>query len=461
MHRIARTLLIVDDSPEDLELYRRYLLSDREYSYTILEASLGQQGLDLWQQHQLDAMLVDYRLPDMDGLEFLSHLHFSSPDLGLPVIVVTGQGNEAIAVQAIKAGAQDYLVKGQLTPERLQLAVNGAIKALQLRIQLQQRIDRERLVLQIIQKIQRTLDLEEILQATVTEVRQFLHVDRVLVFRLEPEGNGTVVAESVGAQWRSLFSSTIYDPCLADNYLRFSRPESVTHDPAFAENYVKRYRQGQVTAISDIHNSDIDPCHVELLAQFQVQANLVVPIVHDDRFWGLLIAHHCSAPRLWQPLEIDLLKELVAPVSIALRQAELYQRTQRELVERQRVEAELRESEERFRQLAENIDAVFWIRNIPENRVCYVSPAYERLWGLNPKELYEDQQIWVNYIHPDDRQTTAKAFQEKATIGQFDVDYRIVLPDGSIRWVHDRCFPVRDRAGNVYRLTGIAEDQRA
>ncbi|MBI4781284.1 MAG: PAS domain-containing protein [Oscillatoriophycideae cyanobacterium NC_groundwater_1537_Pr4_S-0.65um_50_18] len=583
---ISRTILIIDDSPEDRELYRRYLLRDPDYDYTILEASLGQQGLEFWQHRQPDAVLLDYRLPDLDGLEFLAQLHSPTSSSSLPVIVVTGQGNEAIAVQAIKAGAQDYLVKGAITPESLHLAVNGAIATVQLQTQLQQRIDRERLVLQITQKICQSLDLEEILQMTVDEVRQFLQTDRVLIFQLQPDGNGTVVAESVGAEWRSLLDLSIHDPCLAENYLRFSRPESVTHDVAFAEEYVKRYRQGNVTAIEDIHASNIDPCHVELLAQFQVQANLVVPILHDNHFWGLLIAHHCAAPRSWQTLEIDLLKELAIQVSIALRQAELYRQAQDELAERTQVEAELRESEERlrlalqasrmgtwdwniqtgaitwsdnlealfglepggfdgsfelfssflhpddrervlaaidqaittgadynlefravnpqggvrwaltqgkvfydpngqpvrmagidlditerkrdmealqesearFRQLAENINAVFWLKEVLANRVSYVSPAYERLWELNPQALYADQQTWVDYIHPDDREWVGNAFAAKAEAGQFDEEYRIVLADGRICWVHDRCFPLRNEAGKIYRFAGIAED---
>ena len=79
-----QTLLIVDDSPEDRELYQRYLLHHSEYSYTFLEASLGQQGLDLWQQHQPAAVLLDYRLPDLDGLEFLSKLQSLTQQPHLP-----------------------------------------------------------------------------------------------------------------------------------------------------------------------------------------------------------------------------------------------------------------------------------------------------------------------------------------------------------------------------------------
>ncbi|MCC3433391.1 MAG: GAF domain-containing protein, partial [Microcoleus sp. PH2017_04_SCI_O_A] len=81
--------------------------------------------------------------------------------------------------------------------------------------------------------------------------------------------------------------------------------------------YLEPYRQGLVTAKTDIHDGSIDPCHIELLTQFQIRANLVVPILHENQCWGLLIVHHCGAPRLWQPLEIDLLQQLAQQVSTA------------------------------------------------------------------------------------------------------------------------------------------------
>ena len=151
-----------------------------------------------------------------------------------------------------------------------------------------------------------------------------------------------------------------------------------------------------------------------------------------------------SQVRSWHESEIELIQEL---------SNRLFPR-----LERARAEDALRESEERFRQLAENIDVVFWIREVPEGQLTYISPAYKRLWGLNPQELYESQQVWVNYIHPDDQELTDRAFQEKAAASQFDQEYRIVLPNGSIRWVRDRCFPLRDETGAIYRFTGIAED---
>ncbi|PSB30260.1 response regulator [Stenomitos frigidus] len=458
MGRQQHTILIVDDSPEDREFYRRCLRADADGSYTVLEAALGQQGLALWHQHHPDVVLLDYRLPDLDGLEFLAQLGSLTQQPCLPVIVVTGQGNEAIAVQAIKAGAQDYLIKAQITPEGLKLAVNGTIEAVRLRLQLQQRIERERVVAQITRQIHQSLDLDRILHTTVTEVQQFLHTDRVLVFRLEPDGNGTVVAEAVGSEWRSLLASTIYDPCLAENYLRFSRPEILTYDPAFAEDYVQRYRQGRVTAIADIQDSSIDPCHVELLASFQVKANLVVPILHDDQFWGLLIAHHCAAPRLWQPVEIDLLKELATQVSIALRQAELYQQSQTELAERQQAEASLRESESRLRLALEASRMGTWDWNIQTGKITW-SENLEALFGLTPGGFDGSYEMFVSLLHSDDRDRVLASVQHSMATGDdYNIEFRVVYPNGAVRWALTQGKVFYDPDGRPVRMAGIDLD---
>jgi PAS domain S-box-containing protein len=121
-------------------------------------------------------------------------------------------------------------------------------------------------------------------------------------------------------------------------------------------------------------------------------------------------------------------------------------------------DAALRESEARFRQLADNVDAVFWITDLPERRVAYVSPAYERLWGTSARRLQEDPEEWIRLVHPDDRARAEALFVEKIHEGPFDVEYRIITPAGQQRWVRDRGFPLRDETGVVRRVAGIAED---
>lgn len=133
-----RTVLIIDDSQEDRETYRRYLLQDKRHTYRILEEEEGENGLELCSRVQLDAILLDFMLPDIDGLEFLNELQSQIGTPNLPVVMLTGQGNEAIAVQAMKNGAQDYLVKGNTTPEILRLAVHNVLERSHLLRQLEQ-----------------------------------------------------------------------------------------------------------------------------------------------------------------------------------------------------------------------------------------------------------------------------------------------------------------------------------
>jgi PAS domain S-box-containing protein len=119
----------------------------------------------------------------------------------------------------------------------------------------------------------------------------------------------------------------------------------------------------------------------------------------------------------------------------------------------------LRESEEKFRLLADNITDVFWINSPDLTNVYYVSPGYESIWGRSIESLYANSQQWIESILPEDRDGVIAAFGPlMADEPRVSVEYRIARPDGTIRWVHDRGFQVRDAAGNLVRLTGFVSD---
>ena len=121
------TILLVDDSPEDRELYRRALMQDAERQVVFLKADTGREGLDRCRSEKPDCILLDFNLPDLDGLEFLTALGAESAEHKPAVVMLTGQGNEAVAVEAMKRGAQDYVLKGDVTAESLQRAVRHAV----------------------------------------------------------------------------------------------------------------------------------------------------------------------------------------------------------------------------------------------------------------------------------------------------------------------------------------------
>ncbi len=129
-----------------------------------------------------------------------------------------------------------------------------------------------------------------------------------------------------------------------------------------------------------------------------------------------------------------------------------------DIAKRQEMEQSLRETELRFNQLAENINEVFWLSDPDKRIMYYVSSGYERIWGRSRESLYQSPRTWLEAIHPEDRQRIDEASRQEQALGNYEEMYRIIRPDGSIRWIRDKAFPVLDDSGKVYRIAGTAED---
>ncbi|MEO1341857.1 MAG: ATP-binding protein [Cyanobacteria bacterium J06635_13] len=328
MNRRPLTILIVDDSAEDCHTYRRYLCQELTVKYEIVEANSGDEGLAQLVTIQPDLILLDYLLPDFNGLEFIEELKAQVGQVP-PIIMLTGQGNGVIAVEAMKQGVKDYLVKSKLTPQALISCVRNVIQQSHLQSLLTKSFQQQQLIVETSLRIRQSLNLSEILDTAVKEVRLLLDCDRVVIYQFATDMSGDIAAESVKSGWRSSLGEKVIDTC-------------------FQTNGAARYVRGETLAIDDVYNWDLSPCHLQLLETFQVRANAIVPISiasSEDapQLWGLLIAHQCSDIRYWREDEVELLNKLAVQLAIAIYQAELVTNLKNELGRRKQAENSLRE----------------------------------------------------------------------------------------------------------------------
>ena len=210
--------------------------------------------------------------------------------------------------QALAIGSQFYsAIQQYLLHQEVQVMNANLERQVQERTaQLQKSLDFAKVLTRVRDQIRSTLDLKTILQTIVREVRILLDTDRTVIYQFATGSQGEVVVEDVRGKWQSILGLKSPEECFSEASSCF-------------------YKDGKVRAIHDIYTSDLTPCHRDFLESLQVKANLIVPIGQNSQFWGLLIVHECSGPRIWQTAEQELLQHLADQAAIAIHQAELYQ----------------------------------------------------------------------------------------------------------------------------------------
>lgn len=288
----------------------------------------------------------------------------------------------------------------------------------QTEFKLQDRLHRERIIAEITDSIHQTLDLKQILHIAVDQVRHFLQTDRVIVFQFRRDWQGFVVAESVAPSLDKILGTKIRDNCLG-------------------ELCETSYPKGRVSAVSDVDADTIDAEHRELLKAFQVRANLVVPILQGETLWGLLIAHHCRAPRQWSPENTVLLQQVATQMGIAIQQAELYRKT--------REQAAL---------IDIATDAIF-VRDIA-GHILFWSHGAERLYGWKAREAIG--QITHQLLKKRDRGTLQEALKTTLERGFWQGELTQSTKAGKEILVASRWTLVRDDAGRPQSLLEVNTD---
>ncbi|QDV35456.1 PAS domain S-box protein [Tautonia plasticadhaerens] len=208
-------------------------------------------------------------------------------------------------------------------------------------------------------------------------------------------------------------------------------------------------RSGRSELVEEISAAMIDgeardDEHRRMLLALGLRSTMCVPLRTRDRVLGAITFATAESGRRFGPADLAIAEDLAHRATIALQNSRLY--------------AELRQSERRFRQLAEHITAVFYVSDTGSPKMHYISPAYEAVWGRSCRSLYDDPMSFLEAVDPEDRGRVAGAIGRQVLGEPTAEEYRIRRPDGEIRWIYDRAFPVRDESGRVFRVAGIAED---
>ena len=178
-------------------------------------------------------------------------------------------------------------------------------------------IHQQQALARLIAKIRESLDIETVFRTTAREVRQLLRADRVVVFAFDPAAEmarGKIIAEDRARGCTSLLNLVLEDPC-------------------FSDHYMMQYQLGKVHSVTDVQTSKMPECYLEILRTWQVQANLVLPIVQGEQLWGLMGIQQCTGSRQWQESEIDFLRQICTQLGVALQHTELLQQTRSQAAE--------------------------------------------------------------------------------------------------------------------------------
>ena len=383
--RGALRILSLEDDPNDSELIQG-LIETEGIVCEVERVDTETAFLAALEHGEIDLILADYTLPSFDGLSALKLAMNLRRDV--PFIFVSGTLGEEVAIEALKIGATDYVLKTRLS--RLVPSVHRALR------EAGDRAERKR--------------AEDALRQSETYLAEAQRLSRTGSFGWDAHAGEIYWSDET---FRIFEMDPATRPC-AEMVIERTHPA----DRTVVRKFIER-------AASERTNFDFE--HRLQMPDGSVKyVRVVARPWTGDTPGGLLF---------------------IGAVT--------------DITELRRADEALRESEARFRTMADTLPEAIWIRALNPEKVLYVSPSFERIWGLPLKDVHQNPGLWADAIHPEDRDRITGAFTRWIS-GEdeicHDAEYRITRPDGSIRWIHDRGVLSRDEHGKPCRVSGISAD---
>ncbi|MBI5096660.1 MAG: response regulator [Nitrospirae bacterium] len=425
--------LLIEDNPGDVMLIRAFLIEAGAAQFEMEHVDRLFSGLERLKERRFDCLLLDLGLPDSQGLETLTSALSRNRDL--PIIVLTGLADETTGMKAVQEGAQDYLVKGEVSGRLLVSSMRYAIE----RNRIEERLHRSNRALRVLSECNQTL-------IRATEEMDFLRkICRIIV----TDGGYRLAWIGFAGQDQDKTVHPVASTGCEEGYLETVR---ITwgEDERSRGPTGTAIRTGRPVVCKNVATDpDYEPWRADA-ARRGYGSTIALPLIGEGRAFGALNIY-ATEPDAFDDEEIHLLTELADDLAYGI--LSLRARTAHNLTEQA-----LRESGERFRQVVENIREVLWMTDVRHNQMIYISPAYKEIWGRSCESRYASPKSWLDALHPMDRERIMEAALSKQVQGTYEEVYRIMRPDGTLRWIAESAFPVKDESGDVCRIVGIAED---
>ncbi|MDB5390582.1 MAG: Blue-light-activated protein [Planctomycetaceae bacterium] len=413
--RAEVNVLLVEDSPTDVLLARDVVEKYPEFRMRHVERLAD--AIKVLVEGGVDVVLLDLGLPDSQGLDTLVKLLIAMPEV--PVVIMTARDDEDLALEAVHAGAQDYLVKNRVVNGTLRRTIRYAIERRQVERLRLERAALASLSADIGRALIRGGALREMLQQCTEFLVSNLSGAFARIWTLQEKTNVLKLQASAG-----MYTAL---------------------DGRFGSVAVGEYHIGQIAADGRPHfTNDVvhDPriTDPEWARREGLTAFLGFPLTLEDKVVGVL---GMFARKPFSDVVFEAMAPLANQIALGIgRKAE---------------EEALKGSEARFRELTAHIGQVLWMLDARENKVLYVSPGYETMWGRSCQTLIDNPQSYMEGIHPLDLEMMLSVNQVMFQTGYIDAECRILRPDGTLRWVWIRGYPVLE-GDQVARVVGVIED---